>query len=230
MYSSPQVVYEAFRRAAARQEYRVAFLSLTPGFQEREVFESFMVCMDSGLPAVRALLRKYHVDSEALMAAYADRYQQKHGTDILKLRLDYAQKRFKAQEEYLRQHPEARAAGGGIAIPSAKLGPPPPEDEELIYRSVVAVIADKVGFYEEVNQTIALDPDTLPRFGDLEGLNVEGETATANACVTSFVLHSGRGGPLEKDAETRDKIVRFRLLDGSWLIDWIGFPGDEPVY
>ena len=199
-YPSPKAVFEAYREARAKRDYRKCFSCLTPRAQNEAVFESFFACgMMGNSGGAAAIVRKY-VDLAAINEDYEKEYKKKHGIDIAKA---------------VERHRNDRTL------------PPPRQDRQLLRDVVAAHTKDKAGFCEAANKYYlekkrAADhheEKPVRPLGDLEQLAVEGDTATGKAKVT--ILPRGGESPREpgQPAPVHEKPFKFRRIEGGWLLD-----------
>ena len=196
-YPSPKAVFEVYREARAKRDYRKCFSCLTPEAQNEAAFESFFGCAMRKWGDVAAIVKKY-VDTARIGDAYKKKYKEKHGIDIAK-----------AVERY-KNDPTLT---------------PPPRDRQLLRDVVAAHIKDKAGFYEAVGKysdkraADRHEANPVCPIGDLEQLVVQGDTATGKAKVT--ILPRGGESPRRpgQPARAYEKPLKFRRINGGWLLD-----------
>jgi hypothetical protein len=153
-YSSPTAVFDAFREARDKRDWRKVFPLLTPEAQSYAVFESFFECTELGSKRTGDAVPKY-VDLATLTEDYHKAYKKKHG-----IGLDEAEAKYKNEPTDANR----------------------PHDTELWSDVVVAHVTDKVGFCEAVAKLSEKEP--VWPLGDLEQLAVHGDTATGKAKLT----------------------------------------------
>ena len=83
-YQSPTAVFDAYREARVKREWRELFSFLTPEAQSDAVFESFFECMEMTSKRTGAIVPKY-VDVATLSDDYEKQYKKKHGVDLAKV-------------------------------------------------------------------------------------------------------------------------------------------------
>ena len=83
-YPSPTAVFDAYREARSKRDWRKCFSCLTPEEQNNAVFESFFECAESNSKESRAICKKYGLDEAALNDALEKTYKAKHGVDVAK--------------------------------------------------------------------------------------------------------------------------------------------------
>jgi hypothetical protein len=203
-YQSPKAVFDAYREAQEKQEWRKLFSLLTPEAQKDAVFESFFACMERhGADAITRrdtegmdrLIRKY-LDTSTLNEDFQKQYEKKHGVDQVKSEADH-----QSDQKFV----------------------PPPRDDQLWHDIVAAHINDKAGFYEAVakyfDESAAKrhEGNQISKLGDLEQVVLHDDTASGQAKVTIMPRpgETKGGGP----PPAYDKPFKFRRIDGGWLID-----------
>ena len=68
-YSSPQAVYDAYRRAQDKHDWRTAFCCLTPHGKDIAMLEGFMICtLHRSDERVEAILKKHAIEFAAVEA------------------------------------------------------------------------------------------------------------------------------------------------------------------
>ncbi len=191
-YSSPTAVFNAYRQAGAKGDWRKLFSCYTPRVQDGVVCESLFGSAERNSEEDLAILKKY-VDLAGINEEYKSKYKAKHGVDLAKL-----------VAEHEHEHD-----------PKFK---PPARDDELWVHAVVAHIKDKVGFVEAVAKVSEVK--LYPK-GDLDGLLVRGDTASGHAKETILpdVEHGERPLKPGESPAVYDRHYTFRRIKGSWLID-----------
>lgn len=228
-YNSPREVFEAYREAIGKRNWRTAFLCWVPERREDQVFEAYFGCnMKPGKPEVIAALKKYGVEESAVDAEYTKRYKEKHGID---LDAWYAEREkrmakgvAKAQAEWAAKEgknmPPGGATGGPFPVTELDPGPPqPPDDSALLRQIVVARVIDKVGFVDEATRAvISVDADPVG-FTPLEHVCLNGDKAQGRTSKTSYHFESRSGKAEVKVGDKIDGTFHFRKLVGGWLIE-----------
>lgn len=184
-YQSPTAVFNAYREAGGKRDWRKCFACLTPEAQKETVFEVFFSCTMSSSEESRAIVKKY-VDGAAANDEFQKKYRKKHGIDIAKL------------VEGRENDPTFR---------------PPPPDRDLLRDAVAAHVKDKAGFYEAATDLFV--KTAVSPLGDLEDLTVHDDTATGRAKRT-IVPTPGESPPA---VDKIDKTLKFRRVNGGWLLD-----------
>ncbi len=225
VYSSPGEVFDAYRKARDKDDWRTLFSCLTKESQELEVFEVFIACeTTSHHQEARAVCKKYGVDNVSINTIYYAKYKRKHGIDIAQIVTERENNAKKANESRQKKRAKDQSDGGAAVVaasPSEDLGPPlPPRDEDLIHEVISAQIKDKAGFFEEAHVAIACKPeiDLEPRIGPLEQVTIHGETAIGRAKMTMFHLESTDGKTSNKIGSTSDETFNFQRVNSSWLL------------
>lgn len=216
-YSSPRAVFDAYRQAREKQDWRTVYLCWTPHDRNVLISEAFFGCqMHPDDPDVLGVLKKYGVTEDAIEAEYFKRYKAKHGVDLAKLHADRVATD-KASHARRKQEPEASSDSGPVPVDPAALPPQPPEDLELLHEAVCADVSDNEGFYVAVSKLFAArDPDVTAPIGPLERLTLRGNRATGSAMTTLFHIE----GPLNKKVgQTISTPFRFRKVDGGWFLE-----------
>ncbi len=190
-YSSPKTVFNAYREASAKRDRRKLFACYTPRVQDFIVCNSYFVCVERNSKEDIAALNKY-VDEARIKQEYEKKYEAKHGVDLGKL---------------LKEH------GNDPNFV------PPPRDDQLWVDAVVANVKNKLEFVEAVAKVTERKP--VPRRGDLEGLVIQGDTATGHAKETLLPDVEAGETPLKpgESPAVYDRPFKFRRINGGWLID-----------
>lgn len=202
LYSSPDAVFNAFREASKKHDWRTAFFCLTPQAREAAVLEAFSLCnLSTRNPKIPGILKKFGAEGKVVYAEYQRRYREKYGE---------APQEIKPAPPAFSRPPSP--------FPEEKDWPPfPPRDQDLLRKIVNGLITDKPGFYEAVNNILEYGRAPI---GKLEDLIIQGDTATGQASKTLYVINIGAGGRPEKELEEALKeIYCFRKLNGAWFID-----------
>jgi hypothetical protein len=197
VYSSPQEVFDAWRAAIKKKDWRTVFFSGTASARNGDVYAAYVECCTKGDPKEVAVLKKFGIDdaSGRILSEYYRRYKDKHGVDIGKLTADREAKRDKLVAEYFKKHPPAdgQRENPDIAVPGPtidepQLGPPlPADDPELLRNVVVDAISDKAGFFAAAHDVLDSDQPSNPRVGPLEQIKIKGDSAEGVATLTSFI-------------------------------------------
>lgn len=197
-YASPQEVYEACRAVASHIDTRAMFYCLTPEAREIAVFGSLFACGTTRhVEKAEAIRKQYGIDDAALNAEYDKRFYKKHGITTAQYQAWY----------------EARTANADALDPSEI---PRPNDETLLRQVVSDLVTDKPGFCEAVSKLVGRSDQ--PGRGRLVSLQGQGDTAVGRRTLTSYHLRNvGRGD--EKVWTTQLVTIRFRKVQGSWLVD-----------
>jgi hypothetical protein len=192
IYATPTAVFDAYREARRKREWRKCFDCLTPDSQKDQMFEIYFACGMSSSNEVAAMCKKYIGERETFNDDYERRYKEKHGVSIEDVRA-------KEQTEKPR-------------------GPTATSDRDLIVEVLNAHIQDKAGFYEAAANLLN-QGDNYEPLGELKQLTVEGDTASGQA--ESMMQHlSSSGDGVEKVVRSRhDKTFHFRQVNGGWLIE-----------
>jgi hypothetical protein len=188
-YPSPTAVFDAYREARDKREWRKVFSLLTTDAQNDAVFESLFACAAGNPNNQQEIIKKY-VDIAAVDAEYEKKYMEKHGIDI--------------------------AESNRLHGSDPKYKPRAP-DRDLKVDATALHVKDKAGFVEAVAKLSEKNP--VSPLGALEHLVVKGDTATGSAKETVLPrsgespLKSGQSPPVY------EKPFEFRRVNGSWLLD-----------
>jgi hypothetical protein len=120
-YASPTAVFDAYREAREKRDWRKCFSLLTLEAQNDALFESFFACGMHDSKESRAILKKYGLDDAAVGDALRKKYKEKYGIDI-------------------------DTAEGAASV--ALLGD---SDRDLLVDVVAAHVKDRAGFFEAEN-------------------------------------------------------------------------------
>src|SRR5262245_12748820 len=185
-YATPVAVFDAYRGARRKREWRKCFDCLTPESQKDMMFEIFFACAMSDSSEVAAMCKKYIGGRDTFNEDYERRYKEKHGVSIEEVRA-------KEQTEEPR-------------------GPTATSDRDLLVEVLNAHIQDKAGFYESAANLLEQGESYEP-LGELKQLTVEGDTASGQA--ESMMQHlSSSGDGVDKVVRSRyDKAIHFRKVN-----------------
>ncbi len=230
VYASPQEVFDAFRAATDKQDWRTLYYCWTPEARESQVYyEAYVACQALCPKATSdAVLKKYRVDDASVIPEYCKRYQEKHGIDPAKLE---AENDRRLREQFEKHLESLRKEGKplpppGIAVPipaAAPPGPPPPPNDEPLFREIVmARITYKAAFFEEAKnafeKTHPKDPWGDP-LGNLEQVRIKGNEAAGCASQPMYHLYSAPGVPTTKVIDApATRTFYFRLSQDGWRI------------
>jgi hypothetical protein len=190
-YPSPTAVFDAYRNALGKREWRTVFSLLTTEAQNETVFETFFSCAELDSDESNAIIKRY-VDLTAANDEYESQYKAKHGVDLKKL-----MKEHQDDPEFV----------------------PPAQDREIFRDAVAEHVKDKPGFYESAAKMFVETTPVFP-LGDLEHLVVKGDTAKGSA-VQTIVSRSGESssqGPGQSQP-VYEKSFEFRRVGNGWLLD-----------
>lgn len=223
-YASPGAVFEAYRVAHEKQDYRTVFFCLTPESQELAVFETYFAAnMHLNNPKMVAVLKQYGVEEKGIEGEYYKRYWDKHGIDLAKVIADQEKAREKAKKSPEKQK-NAPTQGIAVRLVPAPEGEPgnarpslPPTDQDLLQKALLARIADRAGFVAAVEKVLA-NKEGHPGFSKLENLTIQGDTATG--CANTIIDHweAEQGKPEKKVGDVVKVTFHFRKWKGSWFI------------
>jgi hypothetical protein len=221
VFATPQEVFEAFREAGTKHDWRTVFLCLTPERRDDHVFETWFQCQENIDNAnVAKVLKKYGVEENAFQAEYFKLYQEKHGVDLAKLEREYEKKKEQAVSAYLKKHPQTGKEA--VAVPTSELAgiEEPPDDEELVRKAAIGLISDKIGFFADAANALSERSEERPAFGELKAVRIQGDKATGRADQSGNYHYEKKPGKMEiKKADPPvPMIFHFQKLRGSWLI------------
>lgn len=188
-YQSPSAVFDAYREARAKRDWRKCFSCLTPETQNEAVFEVFFSCTESNSKESRAVVEKY-VDNAAASAEFEKKYKEKHGIDI------------------------TETSKGHETDPTYT---PPAPDRDLLRDAVAAHVKDKAGFYDAAANLFAKTPASP--LGDLKQMVVHDDTATGRVATPGFHYETPPGESPRKVEDKIYKPFEFRRVTGGWLLD-----------
>jgi hypothetical protein len=231
-YSTPTEVFDAYRNAMDRNDWRGVLLSECEEARDRDAYSIYVGAAEqSDDPKVAAALKKYGLDRSAdarIMAEYNKRYKVKHGIDIGKLKAEHAAKQDALVAESLKKARDAGELKNGpdyavpVTIDESKLGPPLPDEDQALLRSVVVEsIPDKIGFCATLQGIFAANQTLKPRIGSLERLSVNASTAEGVATVSEFAegIHKTATRAQERFVQRVDTTKSFRFVKttNGWL-------------
>lgn len=216
-FSSPREVFDVFRQAQEKRDWRTVFYCWTPRARKVCVFEALFACqMNPDDHNVLAVLKEYGVKDDAIEAEYFKLYKAKHGVDLAKLKSDREAK-VRAMGVRIKQEREDSSDGGPIPVDNATVPPQLPEDLDLLREAVSTGIADNEGFYIAVNTLFANRDHDMTPIGPLEKVTVRGNTATGSASTTLFHLEL----PLNKKfGQKITTTYHFRRLANGWFLEF----------
>jgi hypothetical protein len=195
-HPSPKAVFDAWREARARRDWRTCFYLLTREVQDYAVFESYFSCAINDSKDTNAILKRFAVDEATLTSDLRREYKAKHGVEPA----DDKSLQDALEKEYKAQH-----------------GVPPDSPHDVMSDILSRRIKDKAGFCESAANVLS-DRPASP-IGDLEQVVVQDDTATGHASVQGFHHETPPGGAPRKVEDKLDKTFRFRKVDGGWLLD-----------
>ena len=194
-YASPAAVFNAYREARGKREWRKIFSLRTIEAQNDDVFESFFALGMQDTKETRAIQKKYGLDDAAFEQALSKGYKDKYGIDI------------------------------GTADGAAKAESLADSNRQLLVDVVATLVKDKPGFVEAAakhsDERAANLHEANPVWplGDLEHLVVQGDRATGSAKET--ILPRAGESPRKPGQPPLiyEKPFKFRRLNGGWLLD-----------
>jgi hypothetical protein len=216
-YSSPNAVYDAYCLAVRTEDWRTLYFLHTPEAQRDMVFEAVFVCLmhDSEKPhPLISVQEEYGASEAAFGKRYYEGYKKKHGhAELIDRYLAKAIPHWESND---------KGAGGSETAQNDTTEPPPefaavsalPKDDELTRQALFDATKDKVRFFAEV-QKIVSEGRKPTVFGQLEHIIIKGDTATGQARLT----FSPSPGSMKQDVTESDRTIKFRRINGSWLMD-----------
>jgi hypothetical protein len=215
-YPSPTAVFDAYRKALAKGDLRMAQLCLTPELIDDEVEEALFLCEMRHLVAVRT---KYLGETDAVEAEYRERHMAKFGVDPKAVKDEYNVKLTAAWEEYHRKHAMEEPFGPVPQAVIEQVGLQPRiYDSDLVRTVVLGRIADKVGFVAAVCETL-YGPSSY--IGALRKVRMREDTAVGEATETSYGI-GANGLPDRAVERTTANTIHFQKTKYGWLISGIG--------
>jgi hypothetical protein len=203
-YASPVEVFDAYRTAHEKGDYRTEFLCLTPDSQDQTVFGCFASCLEvrGDCPKAMEALKKNGLDPALVDAEYKKAYRQRHG--VIPIGID-----------------EGGAHNDGILAPAPATRnkqPPPPPDDVILQKVVLRFVKDKAEFCEDVSKVGGDDGDSS-QIEELKGLDIRNDIAVGQAVRTSDVprLDSATGRKSEKQRVLEQ--FTFRRIRGRWFME-----------
>jgi hypothetical protein len=211
-YPSPKAVFDAYREADGRRDWRQCFSLMTEDWQSDRLFECVFTLSESAGKESLQVLKKYRLDEATFDADLKAEYKAKHGAepDDTALMTDL-------EKEYKARHRIGTARSGAAqsgAEPQPPLSATPRDITRDIMRDLLAMrVKDKAGFYSDTLE--AISGWVSVSFGDLEQVAVRGDMATGRVKI-SMVFHHDK-------MSNRHSIspVNFKMVNGSWLIDFL---------
>lgn len=91
-------------------------------------------------------------------------------------------------------------------------------DRLLLQEIVLAQLTDKEGFFVEMQKTL-FNKEWTPELGDLEQIDIQGDSASARANKTVYTLRGETGDTATKVAEKITARFQFSKENGVWLMD-----------
>ena len=195
-HPSPKAVFDAWREARVRRDWRTCFSLLTSEVQDYVVFESYFSCSIKDSKESNAVLKRYGADWETLTNDLRRESKTKHGVEPTddKVLWDALEKEYKASH-----------------------GIPPHSTHHLLTDILRGHLKDKAGFCEAAAKVLPNNPASP--IGDLERVTVQGDTATGHAAVSVAQQTMPPGEAFGKIEDKLDKKFQFREVDGGWLLD-----------
>ncbi|MDR3634848.1 MAG: hypothetical protein P4L84_13675 [Isosphaeraceae bacterium] len=195
-YPSPKAVFDAYREARARRDWRTCFSLMTRELQDDVIFECDFACEVRDDKDTNAILKRFGIDEATLMSDLRREYKAKHGVEPAdeKAFQDALEKEYKAAH-----------------------GVPPPSPRYVWTDILRRHVKDRAGFYEAaVNLIVDHPPSPI---GDLEQAVIHDDTATGRATVPAIHPERPPGEAPRKVEDTRYKTFRFRKVNGGWLLN-----------
>ncbi|REK08463.1 MAG: hypothetical protein DWQ37_20310 [Planctomycetota bacterium] len=155
---------------------------------------------------------------------YYARYKDQHGVDLARLVAERTEKIAATLKE--RAHNQKTLSpcdAANVAVPANgsmdNLPQLPPNDQDLYCQVILSRMRDKEGFYVAATNILLSTENRPDLIGELEHLTVEGKTARGMAFETMRVLVGDGQGQQPVVPQTIRKPYRFRLTNGSWLME-----------
>jgi hypothetical protein len=192
MFRNPQEVFDAFRLAHAKRDWRTVLSCFTPRAKEDAIFEVYFNCnILLHDPRVRTLLAKHNIQPERVDAEYLQRHQKK-------------------------QKEERATLTQGVAPQVASQVKRP--DRELLKVIVNEQVVDADEFFESASDIIFKER-LIPEIGGLTCVSVSSNSACGDASKTVFHLETRAGQPEQVVAQKLEVEYAFCKVRGGWLID-----------
>ena len=210
MYATPQDVFDAYRAALNKHDWRELFLCLDAESQSDAVYETFFCCCNlvDDIPKFRTLLSAHGVDEQHVRSEYEQRFRKKYKINPSKMR-DAVQSELPACSDR-----------GSHAIDGQEPTSWVPDIHQALMRDIVcSLIKDKLRFYVEAQQ--ALDtPGIVPplHYGTLQRVTTEDNVAVGYATVTSYHLKAERGAAAKPIANHALVAFHFVRTGSGWLL------------
>ena len=112
---------------------------------------------------------------------------------------------------------EKANAANVIEVDTSEVPAEPPNDEVLVRQVVSDLVTDKSGFCEAVSKLLGRSDQPGP--GRLVSLRIQGDTVVGHSSQLTYHLYTPAGGREEKVWGTDLVTIRFRKVQGNWLID-----------
>jgi hypothetical protein len=195
IYATPADVFEAYKEAEWKREWRKSFDCFTPEAQKNMMFElAFQVGLSALDGSQKASLKKFFDGKRE--PDFEQEFQEKFGMDHATFR------------EKMRGDPNLAAMEAA--------------EQQLVRDVMAAHVRDKAGYFEAVRNLLDLSNDR-GFVGELKQVTVEGDTASGQADSIYQSLSnevSDEGKRVQKRVRTRfDNTLRFRKVNGGWLIE-----------
>lgn len=192
-FASPQAVFEVYRTAHDRKDWRTVFNCCTKDLQNKLVVEGLFSCwMQPRKPKVKKLLEQYRVQEDAITEEYYKRYKKKHGIDL---------------EAELQRDPKETPQE------------PRPLDDDLMNEIIADAIRDKSGFFVAYS-TALQNNEWQPRFDKLQNVSIQADVATGSANCHTFSVTNLGAGEIERVPEVSEMEFSFRKVGTSWYMEF----------
>ena len=215
-YSSPNAVFDAYRQAYQRRDWRTLYFLFTPKVQRDMVFEAYFACGELDDPKLKAVQKTFGCSEAALRKRYLEEYKRKHGhnEEIDKYLAEIEKATADAESNKRGAEPTKKEISDMAPSPAEAAVNALPNDEDLLRQVLYDLTKDKVGFFTAVQEVLE-KRRKLNVIGDLEEVTIKGDTATGRAKIT-IVPKPGESPP---KVDKIDKTFKFRRVDGGWLLD-----------